>query len=908
MPRLAEQQVRDLLSITTAEDVEAFLNGIGAMSGSGWKWVPLGGRENNAGSVNFAVESGQALVERITNGLDAHIELQFELGGRPTDLESPRAAVARFWNLEAARLSRESGQMARFIDQMASKTVVRVIGSIKRRRSSLIVEDSGIGQHAQDFPTTLLSLGESNKVNKPYLMGAFGQGGSSTFAYCPYSVIISRRHQSCLAGKEDLIGWTLVRKYDDDSLKVFRYEYLVEESDRIPTLDPNYLESISLPFRSGTRFVHVAYDLGRLNARWSLVGFRYFNNLLFDPVLPYRLEDHRYSRAFNRNLYGARNRLDQVEISRRPEAQDYDADLAQWGGDGRLKIRYWVFRPVVDHSTDPDDESGVQMGSYLDFDRSPKTIIFTLNGQRHHFQEKRIVRNQRLGALADYLLMHVDCDGMSRRLKKEIFTATRTGATAGEQREELLLQAVRAALSDSWLRQKMDEIVRRRQEQLTDESTRRVQRMLDKLISVYREKHGVGGQRGSDEGGTSTTGEEERQIHDPPKSLKFADHRLLELRSGEAKTIYLITDGPDDVLSRSRRRARIDIACESETVANFSIGGMKDGRIPVYVRVPTDAVSGRRQRIDARLELEPATYLTDSREVRVVPPPEPYSGNDPPTRFQFARSNAMKVEAGDGASAEIHTDATNDVLFRAVSPASLEATCDIPGIRVAFRGPRDGIARAEVNASNDAVPGVEGIVTVTLSFEDGTFFTTERPCRVVEARERSPHSGDQRDPVPAYHVLKVWRDAPDNQSEALTWERFPNAWDDKRVGSWEMNGEELHLFVNMDERQFREERNRQGRGTLGTSYTDRLTDRHVAYLAFHLFQLHFQSQRLVETSNREGELTGDSESDSTRDGYNYEPDSPEVTHELRRVAATLIQTLKSESELIRLEAEEVTQD
>ena len=160
--------------------------------------------------------------------------------------------------------------------------------------------------------------------------------------------------------------------------------------------------------------------------------------------------------------------------------------------------------------------------------------------------------------------MHVDCDGISRRLKKEIFTATRTGATAGEQREGLLLEAVRDALSDSWLRQKMYDIVRRRQEQLTDESTRRVQRLLDTLISVYQEEQRGGGQRGADEGGTSTTGGEERQVHDPPQSLKFADHRLLEIRNSETKTIYLLTDGPDNLLSRSRRRARIDVACESE--------------------------------------------------------------------------------------------------------------------------------------------------------------------------------------------------------------------------------------------------------------------------------------------------------------------------------------------------------
>lgn len=609
MTRLTQDQVRQLFSLTTVEHFKFFLDNIGAIRNSRWKWIPLGGRENNAGSVNLAVEPGQALVERITNGLDAHIELQYELANRPAELDSPRSAVAKLWGLEAERLSRESPRVAKFIDENAPKTVIRAIGSTVRGQSSIVVEDCGIGQHPKDFPVTLLSLGESNKISKPYLMGAFGQGGSSTFAYCPYSLIISRRHRDCLDGKADLIGWTLVRKYDDDSLKAFRYEYLVEEERQIPTLSPDELESYGMGFPSGTRFVHIAYDLGKLNSMWSLVGYRYFDNLLFDPVLPYRIEDHRSSSAFNRNLYGARNRLDQVDFARRPEAQNYDVDLAGWGGEGRVRIRYWVFKPVGDSSDDPKDERGVKLDSYLDFSNSTRTIIFTLNGQRHHAQEKRIVREQRRAALADYLLMHVDCDGLSRRLKKEIFPATRAGATAGERREDLLLKAVKEALSDPWLRQKMDEIVRRRQEQITDESTRRVKQMLDRLISVYRNEQRPGGQRGLDEGGTSRTGEDERQVHDPPQFLRFADHKRLELQSGDATKIYLLTDGPDNLLSRRQRRGQINVSCEGEEIASFSIAEQQRGRVPVHVRVPGIVPSGSHTRMIATLKVEPTTYL-----------------------------------------------------------------------------------------------------------------------------------------------------------------------------------------------------------------------------------------------------------------------------------------------------------
>ena len=108
MSRLTREQISRLDSLTTPQHIEEFLDDIGATADGTWRWVPLGGRDNNAGSVNLAVEPGQALVERVTNGIDAHIELQYELANRPENLDSPKSAVATLWGLEAGRLSRES--------------------------------------------------------------------------------------------------------------------------------------------------------------------------------------------------------------------------------------------------------------------------------------------------------------------------------------------------------------------------------------------------------------------------------------------------------------------------------------------------------------------------------------------------------------------------------------------------------------------------------------------------------------------------------------------------------------------------------------------------------------------------------------------------------------------------------
>ena len=754
----------------------------------------------------------------------------------------------------------------------------------------MVVEDRGIGQHPRDFKDTVLSLGESNKISKPYLMGAFGQGGSSTFFFCPYSVIISRRNVSCMDGKPDLLGWTIVRKYDDDSLKVYRYEFLSGIEGGIPTLDPDRLKDIGLEFSSGTKFVHIGYELGKINSAWSLVGYRYFDNLLFDPVLPYRIEDHRSSPTVVRTMFGARNRLDQVDLARRPEAQNYETDLSRWGGEGRVKIRYWFFKPSGAMSIDSSGESTTRLDSYLDYSGSPRSILFTLNGQRHHFQGKSLIRKQRMAALAEHLLIHVDCDDLSLRLKKDIFPATRAGATTGETREDLLLNAVRDALKDPWLRQRLRDVIQGRQEQVTDASQKRVRQMLDGLITQYRVEKTEGGRRGRAVGGSNDRSEHRRRTKDPPTFLRFADNRPFECEVASTSTIYLHTDGPDDLFYRRRRRA--SIRCESDGGIAFTVRDMNRGRIPVTVTVPVGLKPGYRARILATLDLPPSTILPADRQLKVIPPPPPYEGEDPPTKFEFARNSVLSIESGSTSRIAITTDVTNDVCNRAINPAKVQAKCDDARIGVSMRGPRDGEFIAELAVPKDAKPGDEGKVAATLSFNDGTLFNTSRPYRIVPPSTRSDGGGVNNSAIPNYEVIKVWESPPATQPDAITWQKMFGQWDENKIGHWGMNEDQLSLYVNMDEKQFR--------GSTGTQYVNRLTDRYVAYIAFHLFQLHDQASNVDGQSNSEFQNLGSSNEVSD---FVDDPDSELVKRELSRVAATLIHTLKSEAEILRLESE-----
>jgi hypothetical protein len=79
-----------------------------------------------------------------------------------------------------------------------------------------------------------------------------------------------------------------------------------------------------------------------------------------------------------------------------------------------------------------------------------------------------------------------------------------------------------------------------------------------------------------------------------------------------------------------------------------------------------------------------------------------------------------------------------------------------------------------------------------------------------------------------------------------------------------------------------------------------LIDRYVAYVAFHLFQLYDFSQKSLPTVLQDAG-NGNDNAERQNQSATYDPESVFVTQELRRVAATLIQTLRSEAELARLQ-------
>lgn len=261
-------------------------------------WIPVGRDRGNAGRVQLAGDPYNPSAERLINGMEAIIELarQQELldNAEAPSPRSPREAVERYFQLprlDAIPRTRDKDARKALQDRlrdMRRRLVMRLEFDKKSKQFAVEIRDRGIGQTPERVHQTLLSLGRTDKADKLYLIGVFGQGGSSTYAASQYSIVMSRRAQEFLDGKADGIGWTIVRKIIPKGRRDPYYAYLAALPDgRVPAIE--LTPSAAARFEPGTMFRHIAYDFGRQGSAVAMTMFYALNHVLFSPVLPYDL-------------------------------------------------------------------------------------------------------------------------------------------------------------------------------------------------------------------------------------------------------------------------------------------------------------------------------------------------------------------------------------------------------------------------------------------------------------------------------------------------------------------------------------------------------------------------------------------------------------------------------------------
>lgn len=823
-----EQIASKLLGMRTKAEVSRFLEEISEDLGGNLKWVPVSGKYDNARSIELTTEQAPPLVERITNSIDAIIELsEADIPKDQPRPQSPREATERWLGVPKGRLENLPTEK---IQELAQKIKVEICDSEDEHAPTILIVDNGIGQHPLDFDKTIVSLGESNKWGKHYLCGAYGQGGSSTLWWCEYTIIIShRRPGHNVVGKPDVVGWTIVRKNPSLEYRTTVYEYLVKKDGSVPTLSPLAFEGSEFEF--GTYIAHIQYDLGReYSGPASLVSYRLFQSLLFDPVLPFWLEDARQSKnipKFRRTISGNAARL-----MGNPNVEYSNEHVADLGPDGRLTIRYWVMK------TKPREEGNEErfyQWSYLDKEKSPRIVAIALNGQRHDSIDKDFIKQAtQLSFLTDYIVAEAECDELSLGFKRQIFAAHRGRLREGEERLDLIRNRVAEALKIDDRLQGLES--ERREQYLTqmdEASEKRVRKLLDRLITVTQEAENPGGgvQPGT---GPGREGEEEFKPNDPPTLWHFLfDEEQLEIPQGKYKELTVETDGPDDLLTREQDRAQLTCDLSRNSGIVVDPGSFRNCRMIIRISPPSTIPIGTNDELTCMLDMPQLKVpLKASQKLHVVEPPAPYSPNDPPTIFRITTKEPISLQQGTKSIVKIQLDGPDNLLTRPQQAAQFEKSCSMFGSSIPDqKGPRNGELQIFIFVPATVSEGTRGTVNCTLRLADGKIMETQKSCIVVKKKPPPPPvtmRGTRRmQRVPNYTLNPVYR---------KDWWKY--GWNETNVGSSEKSQGKLILSVNLDHEELAKDLGRREKANELPSQIDRIKRKYFAHIGYHLWLWH----------------------------------------------------------------------
>jgi hypothetical protein len=138
------------------------------------------------------------LVERLTNAIDAVIEKQ-KLINQFVDDVTAKDILAKsfpkyFQFLQESILNRK---YLKDIYDAKEQIILRILDSDIDEEPTFEIYDAGIGIDGNNFKSTILSLHGLNKTSstKKYLIGTYGQGGSTSLQFAKATIIFSKMNE-----------------------------------------------------------------------------------------------------------------------------------------------------------------------------------------------------------------------------------------------------------------------------------------------------------------------------------------------------------------------------------------------------------------------------------------------------------------------------------------------------------------------------------------------------------------------------------------------------------------------------------------------------------------------------------------------------------------------------------------
>lgn len=601
----------------------------------GFDWRPVGDRENNYGIINIGSDPGLALVERVTNALDAVVEqagAERVRAGLRFLPSTPREAVKEWFGVPAGRLKNLDPEAR---EEAAKAVVVRLFDGGARQRPSVEVRDFGIGLAPDQIPSTILGLGEGNKIDKPFLAGAYGQGGSTALAFSPEGALFVTRRQPRLleANQPDLVAVTFAqfRDLDPRRNKNGRYEYLVRRDGSVAAIPISFYPE----FEAGTSVIH--FDLripqysGKLTSpKGSLTWL--LENALFDPVLPLRAEElrRRHAPATSERITVAGNhsRLSVDSRGKVEHADSVEIFLDHPGSRSAVRVHYWVVRESE------DGKSKRPIDVYVD---PYRPVAYTYFGQTHGTDDQRFT-SDRLGLpyLAKFLILQVELDGLAPVARRELLSSTRDRLKQSALTEEMRGLIATALSNDPELvrlnHERKESILSRHSEAERERMRQRFAKLMDRFKAGTDAFAGGKGDRPKGrealEGGEAGV-LEALPTSEHPTFLRIANRRLpIPLRKNRSSLLHLVSDAPDGYLMANPEAKLLLDSDPEDEVRTASLSDFRGGRCRVVIRPAPDAAFNRRGTLTAYLITPRPDVFSCGAEYEVLEPKEEATSGD----------------------------------------------------------------------------------------------------------------------------------------------------------------------------------------------------------------------------------------------------------------------------------------
>lgn len=390
-------------------------------------WKILGNNPSNGSPVGILKSGEKGLLERITNAVDAVIEKQKNIQNMVSPKTSGsiiKKAFPKFYENISNIKDGISDQLS--VKDANEQVVVAVNDGSKSNKPTFDVIDKGTGISGEDFANTILSINHGNKLSKDksYLIGAFGQGGSTSLPFTYATMIISKIN--------DKYYFTVIKAVELDDYKNIVYVYLTKNGEIIK-LDgdndfdfPDYINNF-IDSDSGTFIRMIETDISKRYrdnevTKPGMLG-DYINTELFNVGLPIKIIDNRLNyinneHKQNRYSYGSYLKLQTSKYLQK----DYCGSISIIHNERSYKIDYFMLLPKDANAWGSESEC---KKVFEQFNVSYDPIIYVVNGQMINSESYIKLNNAGLNFLRYRLLVVIDLDVLDNE-KYKFFTSDRS--------------------------------------------------------------------------------------------------------------------------------------------------------------------------------------------------------------------------------------------------------------------------------------------------------------------------------------------------------------------------------------------------------------------------------------------------------------------------------------------------